>query len=51
MYLGRIDEAIGYAIRSAELRDAIGPMWIRWPDLETLREHPRYAEVLAKAYA
>src|SRR5258708_9751278 len=47
MYLGRIDEAIVHAIRSAELRDAIGPVWMRWPDLEPLQAHPRYTEVLS----
>jgi serine/threonine protein kinase/predicted Zn-dependent protease len=49
MYLGHIDLAIEYAIRSADVRDAIGPIWIRWPDLEPLRAHPRYREVLARS--
>ena len=47
LYLGRVDEAVEHAIRSAELRDAIGPIWFRWPDIEALRAHPRFPEVLA----
>ena len=46
-YLGRVDEAVEHAIRSAELRDAIGPIWLRWPDIEQLRAHPRFPEVIA----
>ena len=47
LYLGRVDEAVVHAIRSAELRDAIGPIWFRWPDIEALRAHPRFPEVLS----
>ena len=48
IYLGRMNEALEYAIRSAEARDAIGPVWFRWPDIEPLQAHPRYPEVLAR---
>jgi serine/threonine-protein kinase len=51
MYLGRMDEAIDHAIRSAEVHDAVGPIWVRWPDLEPLRAHPRYADVLSRTRA
>jgi hypothetical protein len=51
IYLGRMDEALEHAIRSAEARDAIGPVWYRWPDIEPLRAHPRFPEVLAKLSA
>ena len=51
IYLGRIDEALEHAIRSAEARDAIGPVWFRWPDIEPLQAHPRYLEVLARLRA
>ena len=47
LYLGRIDEAVDHALRSAELKDALGPIWYRWPDIEALQAHPRYAEILA----
>ena len=46
LYLGRLDEAVDLAIQSARLRDAIGPIWYRWPDIEALQAHPRYDEVL-----
>jgi serine/threonine-protein kinase len=48
LYLGRMDDAIAHAIRSAELRDAIGPIWGRFPDLEPLQAHPRYPELLSR---
>ena len=51
LYLGRNDEALEHALRSAETRDAIGPIWYRWPDLEPLQAHPRYPEVLARLRA
>jgi len=51
IYLGRMDEALEHAIRSAEARDAIGPVWFRWPDIEPLQAHPRYPEVLARLRA
>jgi serine/threonine-protein kinase len=50
-YLGRMDEALQHAIRCAEARDAIGPVWFRWPDLGPLHAHPRYPEVLARLRA
>lgn len=51
LYLGRVDEALEHALRSAELKDAIGPIWYRWPDLEPLRAHPRFPDVLARLQA
>ena len=36
LYLGRVDEAVEHALRSAELKDALGPIWYRWPDIEAL---------------
>ena len=45
-YLGRLDEAIELAIRSARVLDGIGPIWYRFPDLQALQAHPRYPEVL-----
>ena len=48
LYLGRVDEAVEHALRSAEERDALGPIWYRWPDLGPLQAHPRYAEILAR---
>jgi hypothetical protein len=46
LYLGRVDEAMDHAISSARARDAIGPLWYRWPDIAPLQKHPRYAELL-----
>jgi hypothetical protein len=40
-----------HAVRSAEVKDAIGPMWYRWPDLGALQAHPRYPELLARLNA
>jgi serine/threonine-protein kinase len=51
IYLGRLEEALEHAIRSAEARDAIGPVWYRWPDTEPLRAHPRFPEVLERLRA
>lgn len=51
LYLGRVDEAMEHAVRSAEVKDAIGPMWYRWPDLGALQAHPRYPELLARLNA
>jgi eukaryotic-like serine/threonine-protein kinase len=48
LYLGRIEEALAHALRSAELKDAIGPIWYRWPDIEALQAHPRFPDVLAR---
>jgi hypothetical protein len=50
LYLGRVDEAIEHAICSAHVRDAVGPVWKRWPDLEVLRAHPRFPEIVRIAY-
>jgi hypothetical protein len=47
IYLGRIDEAFELALQSAHARDRIGHMWIRFPDIEPILEHPRYPEILA----
>jgi len=46
LYLGRVDEALEHALESARARDAIGPIWFNFPDLEPLKAHPRYPEVL-----
>jgi serine/threonine protein kinase/Tfp pilus assembly protein PilF len=51
IYVGRIEEALEHALRSAERKDAVGPIWYRWPDIEPLQAHPRYPEVLAKLRA
>ena len=51
LYLGRIDEALEYALRSAEARDGPGPVWYRWPDIEPLQAHPRFPEVIARLHA
>jgi serine/threonine-protein kinase len=51
LYLGRVEEAFAHALRSADLKDAIGPIWFRWPDMEPLLAHPRYSEVLARLRA
>jgi serine/threonine-protein kinase len=48
LYLGRVDEAVEHALRSAELKDALGPIWYRWPDIEPLKARPRYGEILAR---
>ncbi len=45
LYLGLVDEAVEHAIQSARLRDAIGPIWYNWPDIEPLQAHPRFPEV------
>jgi serine/threonine-protein kinase len=47
IYLRRIDEAFELALQSAHARDGIGHMWIRFPDIEPILEHPRYPEILA----
>ena len=47
IYLGRIDEAFELALESARLRDGIGRMWVRFPDIESILEHRRYPEILA----
>ena len=52
--LGRLTAALAdrysleHALRSAELKDAVGPIWYRWPDIEALQAHPRYPEVLSR---
>ena len=45
LYLGRTDEAMEHAMRSVERFDAIGPVWIRFPDMEALYAHPQYPEL------
>ena len=50
-YLGRVEDAMTYAIRSAEVHDSIGPMWYRWPDIEALQAHRRYPELIARMQA
>lgn len=47
IYLGRIEEGFELALRSAESRDAIGHMWLRFPDIDPVLTHPRYSEILA----
>jgi serine/threonine-protein kinase len=47
IYLGRIEEGFEFARKSAEARDGIGPMWVRFPDIEPVLTHPRYPEILA----
>jgi serine/threonine-protein kinase len=47
IYLGRIDEGVEYARRSAEARDGIGQMWVRFPDIEPVLSHSRYPEIVA----
>jgi tetratricopeptide (TPR) repeat protein len=47
LYLGRLDEAMDEAMCSARTRDAIGPIWYRWGDIEGLTTHPRYPELMA----
>jgi hypothetical protein len=46
IYLGRIDEAFELALESASARDAIGHIWVRFPDIEPILTHPRYPEIL-----
>ena len=45
-YLGRADEAFELALESARARDGIGHIWMRFPDIEPILEHPRYQEIL-----
>jgi serine/threonine-protein kinase len=45
-YLGRAEDAMREALLSADLNDAIGPIWYRWPDIGLLESHPRYRELL-----
>ena len=47
LYLGRIDEAAEFAERSAKARDAVGPIWYRWPDIGPLQSHSRFPEIIA----
>ena len=46
LYLGRTEEGFEYALSSAEARDGVGPMWVRFPDIGAVLSHPRYAELL-----
>ncbi len=46
-YLGRVDDAIAYALESVERCDALNPGWTRPPfATDAIRAHPRYAELL-----
>ena len=45
--LGRIEEAVAFAVLSAKEGDALGPLWYRWPGIEPIIAHPRYPEILA----
>ena len=51
LYLGRVDEAAEFAVRSAAARDAVGPIWYRWPDIAALQSHPRFPEILAAMHS
>jgi tetratricopeptide (TPR) repeat protein len=44
--LGLVGEAMEHAIASAKVHDGLGPVWLRWPGLEPLTQHPRYADLL-----
>ena len=45
--LGRIDEAIDFALESVERSDATNPTWARLPfATDAIRAHPRYPELL-----
>lgn len=45
--IGRIDEAIGYALESVARCDALNPGWTRLPFAkDAIRTHPRYPELL-----
>ena len=46
-YLGLVDDAFEFALESARVRDGIGHMWVRFPDIEPILTHPRYPEILA----
>jgi eukaryotic-like serine/threonine-protein kinase len=43
--LGRTDEAMELTFRSVREADAFGPWFLRWPNTEALRAHPRYPEL------
>jgi len=45
-YLGFVDDAFELALESARVRDGIGHMWVRFPDIEPILTHPRYPEIL-----
>ena len=47
IYLERIDEAFDLALESARARDGIGHIWVRFPDIDPILNHPRYPEILA----
>ena len=46
LYLGHVEEAFEHALHSARARDAIGPIWFRWPDIEPLQAHPHFSRVI-----
>jgi eukaryotic-like serine/threonine-protein kinase len=43
--LGRVDEAMDEAFLSVSEIDAFGPWFLRWPGIEPMQSHPRYAEL------
>jgi serine/threonine-protein kinase len=45
-YLGLVDDAFELALESARVRDGIGHMWVRFPDIDPILSHPRYPEIL-----
>ena len=45
--LGRVDEAVAYAIESVQRCDHLGLFWARAPFAgDAMRAHPRYPELL-----
>ena len=44
--LGQADEAMRHAIASAKVHDGLGPVWLRWPGVEPLMQHPQYEQLL-----
>jgi tetratricopeptide (TPR) repeat protein len=49
LQLGRVDEAMDHAMRSAERRELVGPWMLSFPGIAPLRAHPRYPELLRKS--
>ncbi len=47
IYLERVDEGFELALESARARDGLGHIWVRFPDIEPILNHPRYPEILA----
>ena len=44
--LGLIDEGVEYALKSAELTDAVAPIWARSRLADLIRDHPKYPQLL-----